>query len=76
MVCGNDLPATKSKPEPDIFLRAAREKLGLSVGVHEALISDAERQARSKVPVFEDGISGMHGAKRAGMAGRFSTHTL
>ncbi|KAJ7187485.1 HAD-like domain-containing protein [Mycena pura] len=67
VVCGDDKPAMKGKPEPDIFLRAATEKLGLDVGRPREPCSDAQRALREKVLVFEDGLPGMQAAKRAGM---------
>jgi len=71
VVCGDDLlDGMKGKPAPDIFLMAAREKLGLDVGSAQAACTDAQRETRSKVLVFEDGISGFQGAKRAGMSGK------
>jgi pseudouridine 5'-phosphatase len=73
VVCGDDLTdGMKGKPEPDIFLMAAREKLGLNVGNAQGICTDAEKEARSKVLVFEDGISGLQSAKRAGMSGEDS----
>jgi len=68
VVCGDDYPGKmRSKPEPDIFLLAAREMLGRKVG-ESAECSEEEMEERGKGLVFEDAIPGMQAAKRAGMS--------
>jgi pseudouridine-5'-monophosphatase len=77
VVCGDDLrDGMRGKPEPDIFLMAAREKLGLDVGGVDGACTEAQREVRGRGLVFEDGIPGMKGAKRAGMAGVLSLSPL
>jgi pseudouridine-5'-monophosphatase len=72
VVCGDDFPGKmKGKPEPDIFLTAAREQLGRKVGEHVEC-SEEEREERGKGLVFEDAIPGMQAGKRAGMSGKQS----
>jgi len=69
VVCGDDLRKGMSgKPAPDIFLLAAREILGLNVGVANSPCTEGERAERERGLVFEDGISGLQGGKRAGMS--------
>jgi pseudouridine 5'-phosphatase len=63
----------KGKPDPDIFLAAARTLLGRKVGwgdVDAPGVSDEERLERAKGLVFEDAIPGMQAGKRAGMSGK------
>jgi len=68
VVCGDDFPGKmKGKPEPDIFLTAAREQLGRKVGEHVDC-SEEEMEERGKGLVFEDAIPGMQAGKRAGMS--------
>jgi len=68
-VCGDDFPrAVKVKPEPDLFLAAAREKLGLDVGNPGEVCTDAQA-ARAKGLVFEDAFVGNKTGKRAGISG-------
>jgi pseudouridine-5'-monophosphatase len=72
VVCGDDLrDGMRGKPAPDIFLMVAREKLGLGVGSAQDVCTEAEREVRARGLVFEDGIQGWQGAKRAGMSGVF-----
>ncbi|KAJ3867985.1 HAD-like domain-containing protein [Lentinula novae-zelandiae] len=75
VVCGDDpRSGMRSKPDPDIFLVAAKETLGRDVGPlkgedekgHE--VTDAQRIERGKGLVLEDGLPGMQAGKRAGMA--------
>jgi pseudouridine 5'-phosphatase len=73
VVCGDDLrDGMRGKPTPDIFLMAAREKLSLDVGGVQGACTEAEREVRGRGLVFEDGIPGVQGAKRAGMSGVLS----
>jgi pseudouridine 5'-phosphatase len=77
VVCGDDLRKGMSgKPAPDIFLLAAREILGFSVGDANCSCTEGERVEREKGLVFEDGISGLQGARRAGMSGTLSLWPL
>jgi pseudouridine-5'-monophosphatase len=72
IVCGDDFPGKmKGKPEPDIFLVAAREQLGRKVG-EGTECSEDEKEVRGKGLVFEDAIPGMQAGKRAGMSGKRS----
>jgi len=68
VVCGDDNPGKmRGKPEPDIFLLAARGQLGRKVG--EGIeCSEAENEEREKGLVFEDAIPGVQAGKRAGMS--------
>jgi pseudouridine 5'-phosphatase len=69
VVCGDDHPGKmRGKPEPDIFLLAAREMLARKVG-ESTDCSEDEKIERGKGLVFEDAIPGMQAAKRAGMPG-------
>lgn len=77
VLCGDDLVENESrtmqgKPHPDIFLSAAREKLGFgdSIGSKEAC-SEEQRLVRAQGLVFEDAIPGVQAGKRAGMSGMF-----
>ncbi|KAJ7049710.1 HAD-like domain-containing protein [Mycena amicta] len=65
VVCGDDIPEMRAKPQPDIFLVAAREVLGRDVGFGEA--TEAQLAVRAKGLVFEDALSGLQAGKRAGM---------
>jgi pseudouridine-5'-monophosphatase len=68
VVCGDDDGGTiMGKPEPDIFLVAAREKLEKKVGSGTEC-SEEEKAEREKGLVFEDAIPGMQAGKRAGMS--------
>lgn len=70
IVCGDDLPSGLSgKPSPDLFLIAAREMLGFGVGEKHGPCTERERVERERGLVFEDGIAGLQGARRAGMSG-------
>ena len=68
-VCGDDPGVAKVKPAPDLFLAAAREKLGFDVGTPGAVCTDAQAKVRAKGLVFEDASVGVQAAKRAGMHG-------
>ncbi|KAJ7933842.1 HAD-like domain-containing protein [Mycena leptocephala] len=70
VVCGDDKQWNMcGKPEPDIFLVAAREILGRDVGPADAANVTASQLAeRRKGLVFEDALPGMQAGKRAGMS--------
>jgi pseudouridine 5'-phosphatase len=68
-VCGDDPGIVAVKPAPDLFLAAAREKLGFDVGTPGETCTRAQITARSKGLVFEDAVVGLQAAKRAGMSG-------
>lgn len=70
VVCADDVRGkTNGKPEPYIFLCAARERLGRGVGEGEGEgVTQAERMERAKGLVFEDAVPGVEAGKRAGMA--------
>ena len=70
VVCGDDVAGkTTGKPEPYIFLCAAREKLGKNVGDGEGNVSPEHVLERGKGLVFEDAIPGVEAGKRAAMSG-------
>lgn len=75
VVCADDAEyEMRGKPQPDIFLVAARELLGRDVGdvkSSEAQLTPHQIQERAKGLVFEDALPGMEAGKRAGMAGEF-----
>lgn len=74
VVCGDDVSSmTTGKPEPYIFLFAAREKLGRNVGDGEGNIKPEHVFERGKGLVFEDAIPGVEAGKRAGMSGAISS---
>ncbi|KAF7357856.1 HAD-like protein [Mycena venus] len=70
VVCGDDTQWNmRGKPEPDIFIVAAREILGRDVGPADAGDAAPNQLAeRKKGLVFEDALPGMQAGKRAGMA--------
>ncbi|KAK1228703.1 hypothetical protein PQX77_008197 [Marasmius sp. AFHP31] len=70
VVCADDKQwDMKGKPEPDIFLTAAREMLGRDVGKpRDNAISSEQLQERARGLVFEDALPGMQAGKRAGMS--------
>jgi pseudouridine-5'-monophosphatase len=71
-VCADDFPGLmRGKPEPDMFLMAAKERLGFAVGNVQGSCTDEEKKVRAKGLVFEDGLAGIQGGKRAGMNGAF-----
>jgi pseudouridine-5'-monophosphatase len=71
-VCCDDFPGVaRMKPEPDLFLLAARERLGIDVGTLDGVCTDAQAEVRAKGLVFEDSIVGVLAGKRAGMSGVF-----
>lgn len=73
VVCGDDVSGkTTGKPEPYIFLCAAREKLRKNVGDGEVNVSPEHALERRKGLVFEDAIPGVEAGKRAGMSGATS----
>ncbi|KAG6856628.1 hypothetical protein H0H87_002378 [Tephrocybe sp. NHM501043] len=68
VVCADDHQyQMRGKPNPDIFLTAAREVLGRDVGQVDGYSTSQEDQ-RARGLVFEDSISGMQAGKRAGMS--------
>jgi pseudouridine-5'-monophosphatase len=72
VVCADDKQwIMRGKPEPDIFLVAAREVLGHDVGLADADVQPSQIAERRKGLVFEDAIPGMQAGKRAGMSGAF-----
>jgi len=69
VVCADDMKfKMNGKPEPDIFLVAARELLGFNVGGPEGPENSIQKQERSKGLVLEDSILGMQAGKKAGMS--------
>ncbi|KAJ7267670.1 HAD-like domain-containing protein [Mycena haematopus] len=70
VVCGDDQQWNmRGKPEPDIFLVAAREVLGRDVGPADAAnVTPGQLSERGKGLVFEDAMPGMQAGKRAGMS--------
>jgi len=70
VVCEDDVHGkTSGKPEPYIFIYAAREKLGRNVGDGEENVSPEHVLERGKGLVFEDATPGVEAGKRAGMSG-------
>ncbi|KAL0571728.1 hypothetical protein V5O48_010236 [Marasmius crinis-equi] len=70
IVCADDKQwVMKGKPEPDIFLTAARELLGRDVGKpRDDAVSSEQLEQRERGLVFEDALPGMQAGKRAGMS--------
>ncbi|KAJ7782398.1 HAD-like domain-containing protein [Mycena maculata] len=70
VVCGDDTQYNmRGKPQPDIFLVAARELLGRDVGAVDGVdVTAAQLAERRKGLVFEDALLGMQAGKRAGMS--------
>lgn len=72
VICADDVSdKTIGKPDPYIFLYAAREKLGRGVGHGEENVGSEHELERGKGLVFEDAILGVEAGKRAGMSGAF-----
>ena len=72
VVCGDDKQYhMRGKPDPDIFITAAREMLGRSVGHPAEECSADHLQERARGLVFEDSLPGVQAGKRAGMSGSF-----
>nr|GAT46901.1 predicted protein [Mycena chlorophos] len=71
VVCGDDKTADGvpigGKPAPDIFLAAARDKLGRNVGFGEVEVTAAQLKERAMGLIFEDALPGVQAGKRAGM---------
>lgn len=73
VVCADDEKySMKGKPEPDVFLTAAKEVLGRDVGVPGESCTSDQKEERAKGLVFEDAIPGLQAGKRAGMSGMMS----
>ncbi|KIY44558.1 HAD-like protein [Fistulina hepatica ATCC 64428] len=72
VVCGDDQERftfeLRGKPEPDIFLAAAGVTLHRDVGLPGVYPTPGQVTERARGLVFEDGLSGMQAAKRAGMS--------
>jgi pseudouridine-5'-monophosphatase len=68
---GDDRERVRPKPWPDVFLYAAREKLGRPVGAGaDEECTEGEREERRRGLIFEDALLGMQAGKRAGMSGK------
>ncbi|TFK25224.1 HAD-like protein [Coprinopsis marcescibilis] len=68
VVCADDTQYNmRGKPNPDIFLAAARELLKKDVGQPETVPTASQIQERAKGLVIEDALPGMQAGKRAGM---------
>lgn len=65
--CADDGVVTRGKPNPDIYLYAAKALLGRAVGGADDEPSGEVSAERAKGLVFEDAIPGMQAGKRAGM---------
>jgi pseudouridine-5'-monophosphatase len=71
VVCSDDKQFNmRGKPNPDIFITAAREMLGRNVGHPEECTTD-HLQERARGLVFEDALPGVQAGKRADMSGSF-----
>lgn len=75
VVCADDQQYTmRGKPEPDIFLVAAREVLGRNVGYPTEPENEEHKVQRANGLVFEDALLGLQAGKRAGMSGASPFH--
>jgi pseudouridine-5'-monophosphatase len=72
VIYGDDMTQgrMKGKPWPDIFLTAARDKLGMPVGGVQGTCTKEEGEVRGRGLIFEDAILGVQAGKRAGMSGK------
>jgi len=73
-VCADDpREGIRAKPNPDVFLVAAKEMLGRDVGPAKGEMEEgveltvAQKKERSRGLVLEDALLGMQAGKRAGM---------
>ena len=74
IVCADDglIKPGRGKPHPDVFLVTAKTRLGRDVGEgeeSETQLTERQRVERAKGLIFEDAISGIQAAKRAGAKG-------
>jgi len=74
VVCADDpREGIRPKPNPDVFLVAAKEMLGRDVGPAKEEMEEgveltvAQKKERSRGLVLEDALLGMQAGKRAGM---------
>lgn len=72
VICSDDPREEKlrGKPQPDIFLAAARDLLSRPVGSPKESCNEAEMAERKKGLIFEDALPGLEAGKRAGMSGK------
>ncbi|KAJ3973095.1 HAD-like domain-containing protein [Lentinula raphanica] len=75
VICGDDpRPGMRGKPDPDIFLIAAKEMLGRDIGPVQGedeegvSLTEEHKSERRRGLVLEDGLPGMQAGKRAGMS--------
>ncbi|KAJ3776977.1 HAD-like domain-containing protein [Lentinula raphanica] len=75
VICGDDpRPGMRGKPDPDIFLIAAKEMLGRDIGPVQGAdeegvsLTEEQKSERRRGLVLEDGLPGMQAGKRAGMS--------
>ena len=71
IVCADDglVKPGRGKPHPDVFLVTAQKCFGLDVGEgedSEGHVTTAQKAERARCLIFEDAISGLRAAKRAG----------
>lgn len=71
-ICGDDPRLSRGKPQPDIFLLAAREGLGIdelkaSIRDHGAEHDGSLKGSEGSILVFEDATNGVEAAIKAGM---------